>query len=40
MDYNKAFRKVNKTKVKREAIKRLDEILKACKRELYERFGI
>jgi len=40
MDYNKAFRKVNKTKIKREAIKRLDEILKECRNQLYEEFGI
>ena len=40
MDYDKPFRKVNKTKVKREAIKRLNEILKEVRKELYERVGI
>jgi len=37
LDYNKPFRKVNKTKRRKQAQKELDELLKELKRKLMER---
>ena len=39
MDYEKPFRKVNKTKIKREAKKRFEELFKEIRKEFFERVG-